>query len=121
LPCKLGVYSIPDLFDHKETSVPAALECGPVPSTDVADLIHRLFQGFKVYFQRGENMPVKQTTTKASGRRLIAAPGIKKRPFPQKNISKIAGCLSTEDAVELKSIIEKGCERIDHNAWKNMH
>jgi len=66
-------------------------------------------------------MPVKQITSKASNRRLIASPGIKNRPFPPKNLSKIAGCLSTEDAAELKAIIEKGCERIDHNAWKNLH
>jgi hypothetical protein len=101
----------------KQVFLPA-LGCYPVPSTYVAIFIYRLLQVFKVYFQRGENMPVKQITSKASGRRLIATPAIKNRPFPPKNISKIAGCLSTEDAAELKDIIEKGCERIDHDAWK---
>jgi len=34
---------------------------------------------------------------------------------------KIAGCLSSQDAAELKAVIEQDCERIEQNAWKNLH
>jgi hypothetical protein len=66
-------------------------------------------------------MPVKQITTKHSIRRSIVKPVVKIRLPNKKNILKIAGCLSTEDATELKSIIEQGCERIENDAWKNLH
>jgi hypothetical protein len=66
-------------------------------------------------------MPVKQIATKHSIRHRIEAPVVKTRLPNKKNILKIAGCLSTADAVELKSIIEQGCERIEQNAWKNLH
>jgi hypothetical protein len=65
-------------------------------------------------------MPVKQLITKHSTRHPIAAPIVNNRLSNKKNILKIAGCLSTADAMELKTIIEKGCERIEHDAWKNL-
>ena len=49
-----------------------------------------------------------------------------KRHLPQKVNKKlvynsrfkaIAGCMSDEDARQLKEIIEKGCEQIDHASW----
>lgn len=65
-------------------------------------------------------MPVKQIITKHSIRHPIVTPILKNQVSNKKNILKIAGCLSTEDAAELKAIIEKGCERIEHDAWKNL-
>jgi hypothetical protein len=45
----------------------------------------------------------------------------KKRLFHKKDLFKIAGCLSSQDAEELKAIIDQGCERIEQDAWKNLH
>jgi hypothetical protein len=53
----------------------------------------------------------KHSTIKNSGHRSIAIPIIKNRLPHKKNIQKIAGCLSTKDAAELKAIIEQGCDR----------
>jgi hypothetical protein len=66
-------------------------------------------------------MPVKHVSSKNSINRSIALPVIKKRLTNKKNLYKIAGCLSSQDAEELKAIIEEGCERIEHDAWKNLH
>lgn len=66
-------------------------------------------------------MPVKHIITKLPLRRRIDAPVVKKRLANKKNILQIAGCLSTADAAELKAISEHGCERIEHDVWKNLH
>ncbi len=68
-------------------------------------------------------MPVKHTIIRNSPRCSATKPvSIIKNRLPQKkNLRKIAGCLSTKDATELKTIIEQGCERIDQDAWKNLH
>ena len=66
-------------------------------------------------------MPIKHSTIRNSGHRTGMIPIIKNRLPHKKNIRKIAGCLSTKDAEELKNIIEQGCERIDPDAWKNLH
>lgn len=66
-------------------------------------------------------MPVKQITTKHTVRRSMVTTVAKTRLPNKKNILKIAGCLSTADAAELKTIIEQGCERIELDAWKNLH
>jgi hypothetical protein len=64
---------------------------------------------------------MKNPSIKNIKRRSVSIPVIKKGLSPKKNINKIAGCLSSEDAAELKAIIEQGCERIDFDAWKNLH
>lgn len=66
-------------------------------------------------------MPIKQIATKKSLSRSVGIPAIKKRLFHRKDLFKIAGCLSSKDAAELKAIIEQGCERIEQDAWKNLH
>jgi hypothetical protein len=66
-------------------------------------------------------MPIKHVSIKKSINRSVDIPVIKKRLFHKKDLFKIAGCLSSEDAAEMKAIIEQGCERIDHDAWKNLH
>jgi hypothetical protein len=68
-------------------------------------------------------MPVKQNFTGNSPRCSATKPVriMKSRLSQKKNLRKIAGCLSTKDATELKAIIEQGCERIDQDAWKNLH
>lgn len=66
-------------------------------------------------------MTIKHVSIKKSISRSVAIPASKKRLFHKKDLFKIAGCLSSEDAAEMKSIIEQGCERIDQDAWKNLH
>ena len=66
-------------------------------------------------------MPIKHLTLKNSVSRPPAIPAIKKRLAHKKDLFKIAGCLSSQDAAELKTVIEQGCERIEQNAWKNLH
>jgi RNA binding exosome subunit len=66
-------------------------------------------------------MPIKHSNIKNSGHHKDMISINKNRLPHKKNIQKIAGCLSTKDAEELKNIIEQGCERIDPDAWKNLH
>jgi hypothetical protein len=66
-------------------------------------------------------MTTKMATAKNHIHHPIKTPIKKARIAPQKSIHKIAGCLSSEDATELKNIIEKDCERIDNEAWKNLN
>ena len=66
-------------------------------------------------------MPIKHGIIRNSGHRKVMTSIMKNRLPQKKNIQKIAGCLSTKDAEELKNIIEQGCERIDPDAWKNLH
>jgi hypothetical protein len=66
-------------------------------------------------------MPVKHIATKKTMSRSVGIPAIKKRLSHKKDLLKIAGCLSSEDAAEMKAIIEQGCERIEHDAWKDLH
>jgi hypothetical protein len=66
-------------------------------------------------------MPVKHIAKKKTMSRSVGILAIKKRIFHKKDLFKIAGCLSAQDAAEMKAIIEQGCERIEHDAWKNLH
>jgi len=66
-------------------------------------------------------MPIKHNIIKNSTRRQVETTAIQKRLANKKNVFKIAGCLSNNDAAELKIIIEEGCERIDRDASKNLH
>jgi hypothetical protein len=66
-------------------------------------------------------MTIRTFNKKIYARPSISVPVKKARITGKKSVNKIAGCLSSEDAAELKSIIENGCERIDENAWKNLH
>jgi hypothetical protein len=66
-------------------------------------------------------MPLKHITSKNSVSRPPAIPAIKKRLIHKKDLFKIAGCLSSQDAAELKTVIEQGCERIEQDAWKNLY
>jgi len=65
-------------------------------------------------------MTVKSHISKRTTRTPVLAPTIKSRLPDKKNIGKIAGCLSNEDAAELKAIIQQGCEGIDRDVWKNL-
>jgi hypothetical protein len=66
-------------------------------------------------------MTIKHVTIKKSLSRSIGLPAINKRLFHKKDLFKIAGCLSSKDAAEMKAIIEHGCERIEQDVWKNLH
>jgi hypothetical protein len=66
-------------------------------------------------------MPIKHSTTKKSTRKPVVSPSLERKTPNKNKLYKIAGCLSEEDTVELKTIIENGCERIDQDAWKNLH
>jgi hypothetical protein len=66
-------------------------------------------------------MSVKHIAAKNSVSRLVRKPVAKSRVSHKNDINKIAGCLSSADAAELKAIIEQGCEQVDHDAWKNLH
>jgi hypothetical protein len=66
-------------------------------------------------------MAIKHSAVRDSLRRSNALPIVQHRSPHKKDIRKIAGCMSTKDAEELKTIIEHGCERIDPDAWKNLH
>lgn len=65
-------------------------------------------------------MAIKPHISKRAIRHPVSTPTIKSRLPDKKNIGKIAGCLSNEDAAELKAIIQQGCEGIDRDAWKNL-
>ena len=66
-------------------------------------------------------MQVKSFSKKIHARPSTILPLKKARITSKNSVNKIAGCLSSEDAAELKNIIENGCERIDEDAWKNLH
>ncbi len=66
-------------------------------------------------------MAIKHVSIKKSIGHSVGIPAIKKRLFHKKDLFKIAGCLSSKDAAEMKAIIEQGCERIEQDAWKNLH
>lgn len=66
-------------------------------------------------------MTVKTLTSRNHIRHSIRTPIRKAHVLHKRSIKEIVGCMSAEDAAELKNIIEQSCERIDEDAWKNLH
>jgi hypothetical protein len=58
-------------------------------------------------------MSIKQIALKKHLSPSVGTPAIKKRLFHKKELFNVAGCLSSQDTAELKTIIEQGCERIE--------
>jgi hypothetical protein len=50
-------------------------------------------------------------------RTLTGAARPRVRGVPGKELAKIAGCIGTDDAMEMMAAIEEGCEQIDANSW----